>query len=147
MLLWTQSLAIWAMELRPRPHRSAIKRLLTRVMKIEKLLQKFQVVLKLLQITIRKGNLEYMLFKSKRHSLRCHDFLVHAYLLLMCTNVVDFRVMRRLCRREWNWQSVNQHSGDMWQWTTWSRRVTSDFNSVLVMLEVPHIPKINGKSF
>ena len=68
------------------------------------------------------------LLKSKRHSLRCHDFLVHAYLLRMCTNVVDFRVMRRLCRREWNWQrnwqSVNQHSWDPWQWTTWSRRVT-----------------------
>ena len=74
------------------------------------------------------------LLKSKRHSLRCHDFLVHAYLLRMCTNVVDFRVMRRLCSREWNrqrnWQSVNQHSWDPWQWTTWSRRVTSDFNSV-----------------
>ena len=77
----------------------------------------------------------YTLLKSKRHSLRCHDFLVHAYLLRMCTNVVDFRVMRRLCRREWNWQrnwqSVNQHSWDPWQWTRWSRRVTSDFNSVL----------------
>ena len=42
------------------------------------------------------------LLKPKRHSLRCHDFLVHAYLLRMCTNVVDFRVMRRLRRREWN---------------------------------------------
>ena len=76
----------------------------------------------------------YTLLKSKRHSLRCHDFLVHTYLLRMCTNVVDFRVMWRLCRREWNWQrnwqSVNQHSWDPWQWTTWSRRVTSDFNSV-----------------
>ena len=76
----------------------------------------------------------YMLLKSKRHSLRCHDFLVHAYLLRMC-NVVDFRVMRRLCHREWNWQrnwqSVNQHSWDPWQWTTWSRRMTSGFNSVL----------------
>ena len=74
------------------------------------------------------------LLKSKRHSLRCHDFLVHAYLLRMCTNVVDFRVMRRLCRREWNWQrnwqSLNQHSWDPWQWTTWSRPVTSYFNSV-----------------
>ena len=62
-------------------------------------------------------------------------FLVHAYLLRMCTNVVDLRVMRSLCRREWNWQRnwqrVNQHSWDPWQWTTWSRRVTSDFNSVL----------------
>ena len=76
-----------------------------------------------------------MLWKSKRHSLRCHDFLVHAYLLHMCTNVVDFRVMWRLCRHEWNWQrnwqSVNQHSWDPWQWTMWSRCVTSDFNSVL----------------
>ena len=45
-------------------------------------------------------------------------------------------VMRRLCRRKWNWQrnwqSVNQYSWDPWQWTTWSRRVTSDFNSVLM---------------
>ena len=32
------------------------------------------------------------LFKSKRHSFRCHDFLVHAYLLSMCTNVVDFNI-------------------------------------------------------
>ena len=50
--------------------------------------------------------------------------------LRMHTNVVDFRVMRRLCRREWNWQSVNQHSWDPRQRTTWSRRVTSDFNSL-----------------
>ena len=71
------------------------------------------------------------LLKPKRHSLRCHVFMVHVLLLRMCTNVVDFRVMRRLCRREWNWQSVNQHSWDPWQWTKWSRRVTSDFNSVL----------------
>ena len=45
--------------------------------------------------------------------------------------------MRRLCHREWNWQlhwiSVNQHSWNPRQRTTWSRRVTSDFNSVLVM--------------
>ena len=46
----------------------------------------------------------YTLLKPKRHSLRCHDFMVHALPLRMCTNVVDFRVMRRLCRREWNWQ-------------------------------------------
>ena len=42
--------------------------------------------------------------------------------------------MRRLCHREWNWlcnwRCVNQHSWDPWQRTTWSRRVTSDFNSV-----------------
>ena len=83
-----------------------------------------------------------MLLKSKRHSLRCHDFLVHGYLLRMSTNVVDFRFMRRLCRREWNWQrnwqSVNQHSWDPWQWTTWSRRVTSDFNSVLAWKRTIH---------
>ena len=64
--------------------------------------------------------------KPKRHWLRCHRFrgsrvtTAHVY-----TNVVD---------REWNWQrnwqSVNQHSWDPWPWTTWSRRVTSDFNSV-----------------
>ena len=47
------------------------------------------------------------LLKPKRHSLRCHDFMVHALLLRMCTNVVYFRVMRRLCRREWNW---------LWNW-------------------------------
>ena len=29
--------------------------------------------------------------------------MVHALLLRMHTNVVYFRVMRRLCRREWNW--------------------------------------------
>ena len=76
----------------------------------------------------------YTLLKPKRHSLRCHGFVVHALLLRMHTNVVDFRVMRRLCHRKWNWQrnwqSVNQHSWDPWQWTTWSRRVTSDFNIV-----------------
>ena len=57
-------------------------------------------------------------------------------ILRMCTNVVYFRVMRTLCRREWNWlwnwRCVNQHSWDPWQRTTWSWRVTSDFNSVLV---------------
>ena len=61
------------------------------------------------------------LLKPKRHSLRCHDFMVHALPLRMCTNVVDFRVMRRLCRREWNWlwnwRCVNQHSWDPWQRT------------------------------
>ena len=76
----------------------------------------------------------YTLLKPKRHSLRCHDFMVHAFLLRMCTNVVYLRVMRRLCRREWNWlwnwRCVNQHSWDLWQRTTWSQRVTSDFNSV-----------------
>ena len=78
----------------------------------------------------------YTLLKPKRHSLRCHGFVVHALLLRMHTNVVDFRVMRRLCHREWNWQwnwkSVNQHSWDPRQRTTWSRCVTSDFNSVLL---------------
>ena len=78
--------------------------------------------------------LSYTLLKPKCHSLCCHSFVVHTLLLRMHTNVVDFRVMRRLCRREWNWQwnwqSVNQHSWDPWQRTTWSRRVTSDFNSV-----------------
>ena len=77
----------------------------------------------------------YTLLKPKRHSLRWHDFMVHALLLRMCTNVVYFRVMRRLCRREWNWLwnwCVHQHSWDPWQRTTWSQRVTSDFNSVLM---------------
>ena len=50
----------------------------------------------------------------------------------MNNNVVDFRVMRRLCHRQWNWQSVNgePHSWDPRQRTTWSRLVTPDFNSV-----------------
>ena len=39
---------------------------------------------------------------------------VHAEPLRMRTNVVDFRVMRRLYRREWNWLCVNQHP---WQRT------------------------------
>ena len=75
------------------------------------------------------------LLKPKRHSLCCHDFMVHALLLRMHTNVVYFRVMRRLCRHKWNWlwnwRCVNQHSWDPWQRTTWSWCVTSDFNSVL----------------
>ena len=80
----------------------------------------------------------YTLLKPKRHSLRCHDFMVHALLLRMRTNVVYFRVMRRLCRREWNWlwnwQCVNLHP---WQRTrdrdhgVWRLTLTSDFNSVL----------------
>ena len=73
------------------------------------------------------------LLKPKRHLLRCHDVMAHALLLRMCTNVVYFRVMRRLCRREWNWlwnwRCVNQHSWDPWQRTTWSRRVTSDLTA------------------
>ena len=52
-----------------------------------------------------------MLLTPKRHSLRCHSFVVHAFLRRMHTNVVDFRVMRRLCHREWNWQSVNHIPG------------------------------------
>ena len=61
--------------------------------------------------------------------------MVYALPLRMCTNDVDFRVMRR--RRkwnwQWNWQSVNQHScRDPRQRTTWSRRETSDFNSVFL---------------
>ena len=72
----------------------------------------------------------------------------------MCTNVVYFRVVRRLCRREWNWlwnwRCVNQHSWDPWQRTTWSRRVTSDFNSVFqscaVMRNYVLITFINPKA-
>ena len=56
----------------------------------------------------------YMLLKPKRHSLRCHGFMVHALLLRMRTNVVYFRVLQRLCRREWNWLCVSQHP---WQRT------------------------------
>ena len=55
------------------------------------------------------------LLKPKRHSLRCHGFVVHALLLRINNNVVDFRVMRRLCHRKWNWQgnwqSVNHIPG------------------------------------
>ena len=53
---------------------------------------------------------------------------VHAEALRTRTNVVYFRVMRRLCRREWNWLCENQHT-----MTTdkGSRRVTSYSNSVL----------------
>ena len=39
---------------------------------------------------------------------------VHAEPLRMRTNVVDFRVIGRLYRREWNWLCVNQHP---WQRT------------------------------
>ena len=40
-----------------------------------------------------------------------------------------------------NWQSVNQHSWDPRQRTTWSRRVTSDFNSVF------HVYSVNKRMF
>ena len=53
----------------------------------------------------------------------------------MNNNVVDFRVMRRLCHRQWNWQAKltkrEPHSWDPRQRTTWSRLVTSDLNSVM----------------
>ena len=39
------------------------------------------------------------LLKPKRHSLHCHGFMVHTLLLRMHTNVVCFRVMRRLPSR------------------------------------------------
>ena len=52
-----------------------------------------------------------MLLKSKGHSLRCHGLVVHTLLLRMNNNVVDFRVMRKLCHRLWNWQSVNHIPG------------------------------------
>ena len=81
-----------------------------------------------------KTSPEYTLLKPKRHYLRCHDFVVHTLLLRMNNNVVDFRVMRRLCHRQWNWQAKltkrEPHSWDPRQQTTWSRLVTSDFNSV-----------------
>ena len=52
---------------------------------------------------------------------------VHAEPLRMRTDVVYFRVMRRLYRREWNWLCVNQQT-----MTTdkGSRRMTSYSNSV-----------------
>ena len=46
-------------------------------------------------------------------------------------DVVDFRVMRRLCRREWNWLWREPTFMGSMTTDTWSRRVTSDFNSVL----------------
>ena len=65
---------------------------------------------------------------------RCHGFVVHTLLLRMNKNVVDFRVMRRLCHRQLNWQAKltkrEPHAWDPRQRTTWSRLVTSDFNSV-----------------
>ena len=67
--------------------------------------------------------------------------------LRMHTNVVDFRVMRGLCRREWNWQSVNQHSWDPRQRTTWSGLVTSDFNSVCGLLACPIRASVISWSF
>ena len=61
-----------------------------------------------------------MLLKPKRHSPRCHGFVVHTLILRMHTNVVYFRVMRRLYRRKWNWLwnwwCVNKHSWAPWQW-------------------------------
>ena len=73
------------------------------------------------------------LLKPKRHQLRCHGFVVRTLLLRMNKNVVDFRVMRRLCHRLWNLQAKltkrEPHSWDP-QRTTWSRLVTFDFNSV-----------------
>ena len=75
------------------------------------------------------------LLKSKRHSLHCHDFPGSRIPTALVHQCCRFQSLCEDCRREWNWQrnwqSVNQHSWDPWQWTTWSRRVTSDFNSVL----------------
>ena len=48
-------------------------------------------------VTLQKPN---TLLKPKRHSHHRHGFVVHALLLRMHTNVVYFRVMRRLCCRE-----------------------------------------------
>ena len=68
--------------------------------------------------TVQPHKGENTLLKPKRHSLRCHGFMVHALPLRMHTNVVYFRVMRKLCRREWNWlwnwRCVNLHP---WQRT------------------------------
>ena len=102
------------------------------------IMKKYNIRLKLIReapaLVSGKLDFDHTLWKPKRHSLRCHDFMVHASLLRMCTNVVYFRVMQRLCRREWtwlwNWRCVNQHPWDPWQRTMWSRRVMSDFNSV-----------------
>ena len=58
------------------------------------------------------------LLKPKRHKLRCHDFLVHAYLLRTCTNVVDFRVMRTLMPSRMKFTKREPHSWDPRQQTT-----------------------------
>ena len=57
----------------------------------------------------------YTLLEAVRHrSAPLSSMPVHAEPLRMRTNVVYFRVMRRLYRREWNWLCVNQHP---WQRT------------------------------
>ena len=60
----------------------------------------------------------------------------------MNNNVVDFRVMRTLCDRLWNLQAKltlrEPHSWDPRQRTTWSRVVTSDYNSVLLSFSPTH---------
>ena len=70
------------------------------------------------------------LLKSKGYSLRCHGFVVHTFLLRMNNNVVDFRVMRSLMPSRMKFTKREPHSWDPRQRTTWSRVVTSDFNSV-----------------
>ena len=52
---------------------------------------------------------------------------VNAEPLRMCTNVVYFRVMWRLYRREWNWLCVNQQTMTM---DKGSWRVTSYSNGI-----------------
>ena len=49
--------------------------------------------------------------KSQTSLAPLSRFVVHALLLRMNNNVVDFRVMRTLCHRQWNWQSVNHIPG------------------------------------
>ena len=58
-----------------------------------------ELALKIKNWKLILGLLMNTLLKPKRHSLRCHDFMVHALLLRICTNVVYFRVMRRLPSR------------------------------------------------
>ena len=71
-----------------------------------------------------------MLLKPKRHELRCHGFLVHAFLLRMNNNVVDFSyanshaIAYEIDKR--NLQSVNHIPGIH----DHGPRVTFDFNSV-----------------
>ena len=53
-------------------------------------------------------------------------------LMRMRTNIVYFRATRRLYRREWNWTMIlTMREPASMTTDTWSRRVTSDSNSVL----------------
>ena len=75
--------------------------------------------------------MRYTLLKPKRHSLRCHGFMVHALLLRMHTNVVCFQSYAKTVpsRMKLTMKLTLREPASMTT-HTWSRRVTSDFNSV-----------------